>query len=102
MNWMIELPIIVTAIGFMMARQASRYLWTGALGAILCYWSILYSPPAWALILTWGMFLPIATFLTVNSLRQNLLISPLLGLYKKIMPSMSDTEREALEAGTVW
>lgn len=102
MNWMIELPIIFTAIGFMMARQASRYLWTGTLGAIICYWSIIYSPPAWALIITWGIFLPIAIFLTVNSLRQNLVISPLLGLYKKIMPGMSDTEREALEAGTVW
>ena len=27
---------------------------------------------------------------------------PLLALYRKIMPGMSDTEREALEAGTVW
>jgi hypothetical protein len=38
MNWMIELVVIFTAIGFMMARQASRYLWTAVLGAILCYW----------------------------------------------------------------
>ena len=102
MNWMIELPILFTAIGFMMARQASRYLWTGVLGAILCYWSILYTPPGWALIVAWAVFLPIAIFLTVDPLRQNLVISPLLGLYKKIIPGMSDTEREALEAGTVW
>jgi len=102
MNWMIELAVIFTAIGFMMARQASRYLWTGVLTAILCYWSILYTPPAWALIVTWAIFIPIAIFLIVDSLRQKLVISPLLGLYKKIMPSMSDTEREALEAGTVW
>ncbi|MDH3972503.1 MAG: acyl-CoA dehydrogenase family protein, partial [Gammaproteobacteria bacterium] len=102
MNWMIELVVIFTAIGFMMARQASRYLWTGVLGAILCYWSVIYTPPGWLLLLAWGLFIPIAILLTVDSLRQNLLITALLSLYKKIMPSMSDTEREALEAGTVW
>jgi acyl-CoA dehydrogenase len=102
MNWMIELPILFTAIGFMVARQASRYLWTGVLGAMLLYWSILHTPPAWALIITWAIFLPVAIFLTVDPLRHKLLIKPLLGLYKKILPSMSDTEREALEAGSVW
>jgi len=80
MNWMIELAVIFTAIGFMMARQASRYLWTGVLTAILCYWSIHYTPPAWALIVTWAIFIPIAIFLIVDSLRQKLVISPLLGL----------------------
>ncbi len=102
MNWMIELVVIFTAIGFMMARQASRYLWTAVLGAILCYWSVFYTPPVWALLIAWGIFIPIATLLTIDPLRQSLLMAPLLSLYKKIMPSMSDTEREALEAGTVW
>jgi acyl-CoA dehydrogenase len=102
MDWMIELVVIFTAIGFMMARQASRYLWTGVLGAILCYWSVFYTPPVWAMLIAWGIFIPIATLLTIDSLRQNLLTTALLSLYKKIMPSMSDTEREALEAGTVW
>jgi len=102
MNWMIELVVIFTAIGFMMARQASRYLWTAVLGAILCYWSVFYTPPVWALLIAWGIFIPTATLLTIDPLRQKLLMAPLLSLYKKIMPSMSDTEREALEAGTVW
>ena len=102
MNWMIELPILFTAIGFMMARQASRHLWAGVLATALCYWSILYTPPAWALVITWALFLAVATFLILDSLRQNLLTAPLLALYKKILPGMSDTEREALEAGSVW
>ena len=102
MNWMIELPILLSAIGFMMARQASRHLWTGILGVALLYWSILYTPPVLALVITWAVFLAVATFLIVDPLRHNLLTAPLLGLYKKILPAMSDTEREALEAGSVW
>jgi len=102
MHWMIELPILLTVIGFMVARQASRYLWAGIPGAMLLYWSMLHTPPAWALIIAWAIFLPIAALLTIDPLRQKLLITPLLGLYKKVLPSMSDTEREALEAGSVW
>ena len=55
MNWMIELPVILVLLGFMMARQASRYLWTGIIAAILGYWTISYSPPLWALITAWGI-----------------------------------------------
>jgi len=102
MNWMIELPVILAILGFMMARQAPRYLWTGVLAAILGYWTFLYAPPTWALFTAWGVFIPIAVLLTVSSLRHALIIKPLLAFYRIIMPSMSDTEREALEAGTVW
>ncbi|MEN8206563.1 MAG: acyl-CoA dehydrogenase [Pseudomonadota bacterium] len=102
MNWMIELPVILAILGFMMARQASRYLWTVVLTALLGYWTIRYTPPAWALITAWGIFIPAAILSTVTSMRRAIIIKPLLVFYRKIMPGMSDTEREALEAGTVW
>jgi acyl-CoA dehydrogenase len=34
--------------------------------------------------------------------RREKLTRPLLAIYRKMLPSMSDTEREALEAGNVW
>jgi len=37
-----------------------------------------------------------------DSLRRDKVTAPLLRLYKSILPSISATEREALEAGTVW
>ena len=40
--------------------------------------------------------------LNVTSIRQNFLTKPILKAYRKVMPEMSDTERDALEAGTVW
>lgn len=44
----------------------------------------------------------LAALLVVRPLRRVLLSAPLLAVYRKILPQMSDTEREALEAGTVW
>jgi len=43
-----------------------------------------------------------ATLLAVPVLRRSLLSPSILDLFKRILPAMSDTERDALEAGTVW
>ncbi len=43
-----------------------------------------------------------AAVLFVPPLRRAVLTGPIFGLYKKILPPMSQTEKEALEAGTVW
>lgn len=46
--------------------------------------------------------LVVAVVLLVAPLRRNLLTAPILRLFRKILPQMSSTERDALEAGTVW
>ncbi len=49
--------------------------------------------------------IPLICFLlliNIGSLRRALLTKPVFGMLKKTMPSMSITEREALEAGTTW
>lgn len=38
----------------------------------------------------------------VGPLRRTLVIRPVFAAYRKVLPQMSDTEREALEAGSVW
>ena len=53
-------------------------------------------------LLGWILFLPAAIVLNVTSLRRDLVTSRLLGWFRKVLPPMSDTERAAIEAGTVW
>jgi acyl-CoA dehydrogenase len=38
----------------------------------------------------------------IRSVRQTLITRPALDIFRKILPSMSATERDAIEAGTVW
>ncbi len=40
--------------------------------------------------------------LGVRPVRRALLSAPIFNLYRKVLPQMSDTEHDALEAGTVW
>ena len=55
--------------------------------------------------LMWLILIPtiaIAAVLNLPNLRTQLLIKPAYGLLRRTMPSISTTEREALEAGTTW
>ena len=44
----------------------------------------------------------VAVLLNLVPLRQNFLSKPAFGIFKSVLPSMSSTEKEALEAGTTW
>ncbi|MBR9727248.1 acyl-CoA dehydrogenase FadE [Shewanella intestini] len=50
----------------------------------------------------WIVFLVVTLPLNVKSFRQNFISKPLLKVYRGIMPEMSSTEKEAIEAGTTW
>lgn len=50
----------------------------------------------------WALFGLIAAPLNLTGLRRQWLTRPVLNVYRKITPDMSDTERAALEAGGVW
>ena len=54
--------------------------------------------------MTWLLVLLAATaaVLLLPPLRRALLTRSIFAVYKKLLPAMSQTEREALDAGTVW
>jgi len=52
--------------------------------------------------LFWLAYLLIIGGLNFKALRQQLISKPLFKIFKKIMPEMSRTEKEAIDAGTTW
>lgn len=50
----------------------------------------------------WLAFVIIALPINITSIRQSLISRPVLAVFKTIMPAMSQTEKEAIDAGTVW
>ncbi|MCG3736136.1 acyl-CoA dehydrogenase [Vibrio cincinnatiensis] len=50
----------------------------------------------------WALYLATIVVFIVPSVRQNLISSKALTMFKKVLPAMSQTEKEALDAGTVW
>ncbi|WP_428772155.1 acyl-CoA dehydrogenase FadE [Vibrio sp.] len=52
--------------------------------------------------ISWLLYLAAVAVLAVPAIRQSLISHKALKLFKSVLPAMSQTEKEALDAGTVW
>ncbi|MDH5176551.1 MAG: acyl-CoA dehydrogenase, partial [Gammaproteobacteria bacterium] len=86
---------------FLAYQRVSLRLATTAIGAALVLYSVLGAPSLPWLATLWTAFGALA-LLNVDPVRLRFITRPFLRTYRRLLPSMSDTEREALEAGTVW
>ena len=98
MEILILWAVLITAIGVLAYNRASLTMFTAAIAVILAVGSAFDAVGT----LSWIVFLVIALPLNIASVRQQYLTKPLLKLYRKIMPEMSTTEKEAIDAGTTW
>ena len=83
------------------ALRATGWMWTVAIAAFLAILT-LHSGYAIAWIVVDVVVAAIAFVLNVAPLRRAVVSNPLLGWYRRILPAMSQTERDAIDAGTVW
>lgn len=86
---------------------ASRKTWTGTWAALLALFFVAtahgsltgWSGWHWFLLAT---FTILAGFANIHPLRLRWITRPIMKLFRKALPPLSSTEKEALEAGTVW
>src|SRR6185312_987236 len=82
--------------------RASRWVWTAAGAAFLVGVSLRSGlVPGWRATL-WTAYVAAAAVVLIPRLRRGLISDPLLNWFRKVMPQVSQTEQEALDAGTVW
>jgi len=90
--------VLLLALVWLLAYfRVKLWVWTTVVAMYLGYLTVAGRGNTVA----WLLFV-LAAFLNVVPLRRVLVSRPLLGLFRKLLPPMSQTEREALEAGTVW
>ena len=53
-------------------------------------------------LVVWLLFIATAVVMNAPTIRQKVLTAPLLSYVRAVLPPMSQTERDAIEAGTVW
>jgi acyl-CoA dehydrogenase len=97
--WFVLLFLVALALAY---TSASGIVWTLAIGAFIVWaWSAALLPIG--LVATLAIvFAVIAIVFDVPFLRRKIVSDWVLSIFRKVMPPMSETEREALEAGTVW
>ncbi|MDX1298622.1 MAG: acyl-CoA dehydrogenase [Pseudomonas sp.] len=71
-------------------------------GGFLILMGIFSHAPIWLMGVFWLLLLAVALPLVLPQQRRSLLSAPLFKWFKQTLPPMSATERDAIEAGTVW
>ena len=82
-------------------RRTELRLSTAVLGAVLVAYTLWGDAGFFRLAILWVVFAAFA-LLNVETLRRERISAPILGILRKQLPTLSATERAALEAGTVW
>ena len=82
-------------------RRVDLRLSTAAMGAVLVAYTLFAGAPPFGLFLLWVLFGGLI-LLNVEALRRERISAPILGVLRTLLPRLSETERAALEAGTVW
>lgn len=98
---LLSVIVVLGIFGALSYFRVSLLMWSATvlfLLAILTHFT--HDHPA--MIVVWTLFVIVALFLNLSFLRRNFLTKPLFKMFKRVMPPMSQTEKEALEAGDVW
>ncbi|HEY8069500.1 MAG TPA: acyl-CoA dehydrogenase [Burkholderiales bacterium] len=82
--------------------QAPILVWTIAAGLVLAAGSHAIGLSSAADYSVAAAFLAIAAVLNIVPLRRLLISNQVLAIFRRILPDMSQTEKEAIDAGTVW
>ena len=91
---------VAIAAGIILAYQRAPLVrWTGATAVLLA--AIHFTGTGLSLT-TWALFTAVALVFNVRPIRRALISRPLLKQFRAILPPMSRTEEEAIDAGTVW
>jgi len=81
---------------------AAGWLWTLLLGGFVAGLVALGNPPLPVAAIVGAAFVAFALVANVAAVRRALLSGPMLRAFRKVLPPMSQTESDAINAGTVW
>jgi len=96
--------MIMVLLGFsvLAAYRGFKLLnWTIGMALVLAGFGMFTNAPTLGIVLFSVLFAAIAIPLNVLPIRRKWLTAPFLTVYRKMLPTLSDTEKVALEAGTV-
>ncbi|MDZ4337731.1 MAG: acyl-CoA dehydrogenase, partial [Pseudomonas sp.] len=87
---------------FLAHRRTAPLPALGIVAGFLILMGVVSHAPVWLMGLFWLLLLAVALPLLLPQQRRSLFTAPLFAWFKRVLPPMSATERDAIEAGTVW
>ena len=97
--WVVAALAVAWALAYW---NASLWIWTAAAALGLAAVSSLAGMGETAAALAWVIFVVVAAVLNVSPIRRAVITRPVFRWFRSALPQVSQTEQEALDAGTVW
>jgi acyl-CoA dehydrogenase len=98
----LELAALLGFVWGLAAWRAPGWAWLATGVLYLLTWSLWRDGNVVLLMFGWAVFLPVAGMTGIPPLRRRFISRHLRAWFARVIPEMSATERQALEAGTVW
>ena len=101
MNFLILFSALLLATFACSYLRTNLKTWTAVSAITMFFTTWNYTTGWFAVGLVWVLFIAAAVVLNMKDIRQQLITDPFLKFYKKALPHLSETEKIALESGTV-
>ncbi|WP_434699858.1 acyl-CoA dehydrogenase [Pseudomonas sp. D1-1] len=94
--------VLVVGIAWLAHRRTAPLPALGIVAVYLLAMGIFSHAPGWLLLVLWLVLAAVAAPLLLPDLRRRYFSAPMFDWFQKTLPPMSETERDAIDAGTVW
>ncbi|MGR3967066.1 acyl-CoA dehydrogenase [Pseudomonas sp. 910_23] len=94
--------VLVVGIAYLAHRRTAPLPALGVVAVYLLAMGAWSHAPGWLLLIFWVLIAVVAAPLLLPDLRRQYFTKPLFSWFQKVLPPMSETERDAIDAGTVW
>ncbi|MGH8381178.1 acyl-CoA dehydrogenase [Pseudomonas sp.] len=96
------LVVLVIGAAYLAHRRIAAAPTLALLAVYVLLMGIFSHAPGWLLAILWLLLAAKAALVLLPDSRRKVFSGPLFGWFKRTLPAMSQTEREAIDAGTVW
>ena len=96
------IPIGIAALVGLLYLGRGYWAWVALAAALLLAWYAASASPSWPFAAVAILTGTVALLFGIPLVRRHTVSAPLMRMVGRILPQMGDTERTALEAGTVW
>jgi acyl-CoA dehydrogenase len=94
--------VLVVGSAYLMHRRIAVLPILGIVAAYLLAMGLFSSAPTWLMTLLWLMLIIKSCIFVLPELRRKWFSAPLFAWFQRTLPPLSQTERDAIDAGTVW
>ncbi|WP_434676032.1 acyl-CoA dehydrogenase [Pseudomonas sp. D3-10] len=94
--------VLVVGVAWLAHRRTAPLPALGIVAVYLLVMGIASHAPGWLMLVLWLVLAAIAAPLLLPDLRRKYFSAPMFDWFQKTLPPMSQTERDAIDAGTVW